>query len=59
RWQLGDGSQLRLELNLGEQGAPLPASSSAAQLLFASRTSDATPDQLPPRMAKLYLEKAK
>ncbi|WP_312726205.1 malto-oligosyltrehalose trehalohydrolase [Stutzerimonas kunmingensis] len=59
RWQLGDGSQLRLELNLGEQAAPLPASSSAAQLLFASRTLDATPDQLPPRMAKLYLEKAK
>ena len=59
RWQLGDGSQLRLELNLGEQAALLPASSSAAQLLFASRTLDATPDQLPPRMAKLYLEKAK
>jgi len=59
RWQLGDGSQLRLELNLGEQAALLPASSSAAQLLFASRALDATPDQLPPRMAKLYLEKAK
>ncbi|MBD3877606.1 malto-oligosyltrehalose trehalohydrolase [Stutzerimonas kunmingensis] len=59
RWQLGDGSQLRLELNLGEQAALLPASSSAAHLLFASRTLDATPDQLPPRMAKLYLEKAK
>jgi len=59
RWQLGDGSQLRLELNVGEQAAPLPASSSAAQLLFASRAADATPDQLPPRMAKLYLEKAK
>lgn len=60
RWQLGDGCQLRLELNLGEQAAPLPASSSAAQLLFASR--EANPDmqdQLPPRMAKLYLEKAK
>jgi len=60
RWQLGDGSQLRLELNLGERAAPLPASSTTAQLLFASRESDAnTPDQLPPRMAKLYLEKAK
>ncbi len=60
RWQLGDGSLLRLELNLGAQAAPLPASSTAAQLLFASRESDAnTPDQLPPRMAKLYLEKAK
>jgi len=59
RWQLGDGSHLRLELNLGEQAALLPAPSSAAQLLFASRASDATPDQLPPRMAKLYLEKAK
>ncbi|EME00391.1 MULTISPECIES: malto-oligosyltrehalose trehalohydrolase [Stutzerimonas stutzeri subgroup] len=60
RWQLGDGSQLRLELNLGERAAPLPASSTTAQLLFASREWDAnTPDQLPPRMAKLYLEKAK
>jgi len=60
RWQLGDGSQLRLELNLGENAAPLPASSTTARLLFASRESDADmQDLLPPRMAKLYLEKAK
>ena len=58
-WRLADGSRLRLELNLGAQPAPLPASSATAELLFASReTVGDTHDQLAPRMAKLYLEKA-
>ena len=58
-WRLADGSRLRLELNLGEQPAPLPTSSATAELLFASReTVGDTHDQLAPRMAKLYLEKA-
>jgi len=58
-WRLADGCRLRLELNLGGQPAPLPASSATAELLFASReTVDDTHDQLAPRMAKLYLEKA-
>jgi len=58
RWQLGDGSRLRLELNLGTQAAPLPTASTSGELLFASRGATHAHDQLAPRMARLYLEKA-
>ena len=58
RWQLGDGSRLRLELNLGTQAAPLPTASISGELLFASREATHAHDQLAPRMARLYLEKA-
>ncbi|WP_326428374.1 malto-oligosyltrehalose trehalohydrolase [Stutzerimonas frequens] len=59
RWQFGDGSRLRLELNLSDIDVPLPAAPQQAELLFASRDI-ASPAQglLAPRMAKLYLEKA-
>ena len=58
-WQLGDGSRLRLELNLSDKPVPLPASPAQGTLLFASREpGDATPDQLPPHIARLYLEAA-
>ena len=58
RWQLGDGSQLCLQLNLGTRAAPLPAASAPGELLFARREAIASGDQLAPRMARLYLEKA-
>lgn len=35
-WQLGDGSQLRLELNLSERPFEVPSTPSAAHLLYAS-----------------------
>lgn len=59
-WKLGDGSLLRLELNLGDQAVPLLAPGAGARLLFASRELDSDwHDQLPPRLARLYLEEAK
>ncbi|WP_313026480.1 malto-oligosyltrehalose trehalohydrolase [Pseudomonas lopnurensis] len=59
RWRLGDGSELRLELNLGATAVPVSVASAAAQLLFASRELPNAPcGQLPARTALLYLEKS-
>ena len=40
------------------QAAPLPTASISGELLFASREATHAHDQLAPRMARLYLEKA-
>ncbi len=56
-WRLGGGCRLRLELNLGEQAAPLSEAPPGAQLLFASREAVDARDALAPRLARLYLEK--
>lgn len=56
-WRLGGGCRLRLELNLGEQAAPLSKAPPGAQLLFASREVVDARDTLAPRLARLYLEK--
>ena len=60
RWQLGDGSELRLELNLGDVDLEVAPPSAGARLLHASRDTDAESgmDMLPARTAKMYLEVA-
>ncbi len=60
RWQLGDGSELRLELNLGDVDLEVAPPSAGARLLHASRDTDAEfgMDMLPARTAKMYLEVA-
>ncbi|MFC3607320.1 malto-oligosyltrehalose trehalohydrolase [Stutzerimonas tarimensis] len=54
RWTLGDGSVLRLALNLGDEALALP-SSAPARRLFASRELRGD-DLLPARTALVYLE---
>lgn len=53
RWTLGDGSVLRLALNLGEASLDL-ATPDSARLLFASAPVEK--NSLPPRTALVYLE---
>src|SRR5690606_35064424 len=60
RWKLGDGSTLRLELNLGTAAVPITAPRGNARLLFASRDQSEllVADQLPAATAAIYLEDA-
>ncbi len=57
RWQLGDGSRLRIALNLGRTPVALEPVAESARLLFASATAEA-PDRLPPRTTLVHLEHA-
>lgn len=54
RWRLGDGSELRLELNLSETDVQVSAAPAGARLLHASRGTEA--GTLQARSAKMYLE---
>lgn len=54
-WQLGDGSRLRIDLNLGEQPAPAEPLSSGARVLYALRAEAAGPT-LPPHSLLATLE---
>lgn len=60
RWKLGDGSTLRLELNLGTAAVPITAPRGDARLLFASRDPSELrlADQLPAATAAIYLDDA-
>ncbi|MBA1279232.1 MULTISPECIES: malto-oligosyltrehalose trehalohydrolase [Pseudomonadaceae] len=59
RWRLGDGSELRLELNLSDRDVELTPPAAAARLLHASRSIDTSnPGTLPARSARMYLETA-
>ncbi|WKN24333.1 malto-oligosyltrehalose trehalohydrolase [Azotobacter vinelandii] len=58
RWLLGDGSVLRIELNLGAQAVPLPEHYKHGRLLFASQDMEEFHEhlgRLPARMARVYL----
>ncbi|HAV87843.1 malto-oligosyltrehalose trehalohydrolase [Stutzerimonas balearica] len=57
RWQLGDGSQLRIAVNLGRDAVTLEPAGEAAQLLFAS-TGEAAGERLPPHSTLVHLEGA-
>lgn len=61
RWRLGDGSELRLELNLSEADVQLSPAPAGARLLHASRGAevDTQPGTLQARSAKMYLETAR
>lgn len=61
RWRLGDGSELRLELNLSEVDVPINPVSANARLLHSSRGTGAESDAgtLHSRSAKMYLETAR
>jgi maltooligosyltrehalose trehalohydrolase len=57
RWQLGDGSELRLELNLSGDDVAITPASTEARLLHNSRENAArnNPNTLPARTARMYL----
>lgn len=55
-WRLGDGSRLRLELNLGTQPVELTPAPATARLLYASREDATSADSLPPHTARVLLE---
>ncbi len=57
RWQLGDGSRLRIAVNLGRDAVTLEPAGEAAQLLFAS-TGEAAGERLPPHSTLVHLEGA-
>lgn len=58
RWRLGEGSELRLELNLSDSDVAVSPANAGARLLHASRglATDANSSTLRARSAKLYLE---
>lgn len=59
-WRLGDGSRLRIELNLGTQAVDAPSETSGA-VLFQSRPGgfdDRRQGRLPARLALVYFEEA-
>ena len=56
RWQLGDRSELRLELNLSGNDLAVTPPASTARLLHSSREGDSGgTDTLPARTARMYL----
>ncbi len=55
-WRLGDGSRLRLELNLGMQPVELMHAPSEARLLYESRECARGADSLPSHTARIFLE---
>lgn len=59
RWRLGDGTVLRIELNLGAEALPV-AASEPARLLFDSARQDgpAAPLLLPGHCARVYLSES-
>lgn len=61
RWRLGDGSELRLELNLSDTDVQVSPASASARLLHASRGAEADSEAgtLQARSAKMYLETAR
>ncbi|MCQ4259871.1 malto-oligosyltrehalose trehalohydrolase [Stutzerimonas stutzeri] len=61
RWRLGDGSELRLELNLSSVDVPVDPIPAGARLLHASRGAEAESQAgtLAARSAKMYLEAAR
>lgn len=61
RWRLGDGSELRLELNLSETEVQVSPAPVGARLLHASRGAeiDTQLGTLQARSAKMYLETAR
>jgi len=55
-WQLGDGSRLRLELNLSPDQVALTPAPAESRLLYASRKDATDAGSLPPRTARIHLE---
>ncbi len=57
-WRMGDGSTLRIELNLGKEDVPLIEPSAHGRLLFASQDMEEFHEhhgKLPAQMARVYL----
>ncbi|MHB0820271.1 malto-oligosyltrehalose trehalohydrolase [Stutzerimonas stutzeri] len=55
-WRLGDGSRLRLELNLGTHQVALTPAPAKSRLLYSNRKDTTDAGSLPPHTARIHLE---